>query len=370
MIYFLSEDNILHNQNKKIQIERFMNKKNIVKDSCIVLSFIAIYMIVGLFENNFFLPNNGLGLLEHINIWIFLGANLLMPIAIYGAFKILMIRVDSDTLEKLKITFKGTTELRITKILLNFSTTVGFCCFIGNSLQNAKIINPLPFDYWDSIDYIISYFVSRCHKFYLFVYFIPLVLSYIFVLIKAISELLVINENEMGDYPIKNYEKLNILCNFGLNVLLILVFPFMLFSFGVCFIHGRFDITSNTTIIISSVSTFICFGMYLLLIKRFYTSITTYKRKNIEQIDLQLSEIYQYILNIQHGEDGLEKLEIYIKKEEYLMQTKEELEKISKFPHIIKAIFTSISPVLPALLQNMFQLINAFFKSDILDNIL
>lgn len=347
-----------------------MDKKNIVKDGFIVFAFITLYIVVGLLEKNLFLPNNGLGLLEHINIWIFLISNLLIPFIIYSTFKTLKYYVDSETLDSLKETFKIISERKIVRILFDFSTAIGLCCFIGNSLQNAKIINPLPFDYWDSTNYIISYIASRIHKLYLFAYFIPCVLTYIFILIKSISVLMIINENEMGQYPIKKYEQLNMLCNLGLNVLLSLVIPFILLSCGVYFVHARFDITSTTTIIISLVSALTCFGMYLLLIKKFYKSITIYKKRHIEQINVQLSEIHQYIISEQYEENSYEKLDVFLKKEDYLLQTKEKIEKINKFPHIFKAIFTSISPFIPTLLQNIFQLLNAFFKLDIFENIL
>ena len=360
----------MHRQSNTIKIERFMNKENIVKDSFIVFAFISLYMLVGLLEKNLFLPENGLGLLEHINIWIFLVANLLIPFAMYFAFKSLKYCIDSDTLDILKETFKNIAERKTTKILFDFSTVVGFCCFIGNSLQNANIINPLPFDYWDSTNYIISYIVSRIHKFYLFAYFIPCVITYVFILTKSISDQLVIKENEMEEYPIKRYGQLNMLCNFGLNILLAIIIPFVILSCGVYFVHERFDITSTTTIIISVVSTFTCFGMYLLLIKKFYSSITMYKRKHIEDINSQLSEIHRYILSAQDDENSYGKLEAYLKKEEYLIQTKEKIGKINKFPNIIKAIFTSISPIIPTLLHNIFQFLNTFFKLDILENIL
>ncbi len=347
-----------------------MDKRNIVRDGFIVFAFITLYIIVGLLEKNLFLPNNDLGLLEHINIWIFLISNLLIPFIIYNTFKTLKYYVDSEILDNLKETFKINSERKIVRILFDFSTAIGLCCFIGNSLQNAKIINPLPFDYWDSTNYIISYIASRIHKLYLFTYFIPCVLTYIFILIKSISTLMVINENEMGQYPIKKYEQLNMLCNFGLNVLLALVIPFILLSCGVYFVHTRFDITSTTTIIISLVSALTCFGMYILLIKKFYKSITIYKKRHIEQINTQLSEIHQYILSEQYDENSYEKLDVFLKKEDYLMQTKEKIEKINKFPHIIKALFTSISPFIPTLLQNIVQFLNAFLKLDILENIL
>lgn len=364
------EETILRRKNDTIKIERFMDKKNIVKDGCTVFAFIALYVVVGLLEKNLFLPDNGLGLLEHINIWIFLISNLLIPFIMYCSYKTLIYSVDSDILDKLKETFKNISEYRITKLLFNFSTVIGFCCFIGNSLQNAHIINPLPFAFWDSTNYIISYIASRVHKLYLFAYFIPLVLTYVFILTKTISDLLVISENEMGEYPIKKYEQINMLCKFGLNILLTLTVPFVLLACGVYFVHERLDITSTTTISISFVSTFICFGMYLLLIKKFYASITIYKRRHIEQINLQLSEIHQYILGTQNDEERYEKLEVYLKKEEYLIKTREEIEKINRFPHIIKAIFTSISPFIPTLLQNIFQFLNTFFKLDIFENIL
>lgn len=245
------EENGLHRRNDTIKIERFMSKKAIAKDVFIVFTFTALYIVVGLLEHNLFLPDNGLGLLEHINIWIFLISNLLIPLMMYYAFKILKYSADSNILEKLRENFKNIAERKTTKILFDFSTVIGFCCFIGNSLQNAKIINPLPFDYWDSTNYIISYIASRFHKFYLFAYFIPLIITYVFILTKSISDLLVINENEMEEYPIKKYGQLNMLCDFNLNVLLALTIPFILLSCGVYFVHGRFDITSTTTIIIS-----------------------------------------------------------------------------------------------------------------------
>ena len=76
----------MHEQSNAIRIERFKDKKNIKRDWLIVFAFIALYVVVGLFEENLFLSDNGLGLLEHINIWIFLVSNLLIPSIIYYAF--------------------------------------------------------------------------------------------------------------------------------------------------------------------------------------------------------------------------------------------------------------------------------------------
>lgn len=363
-------DNILYNQNKIVKFDKFTEKKYITMNCFIVLFFSLLFIIVGFIEKNLILPQNGLGLFQHVNIWIFLTMNFMIPIAISKIFKSLKNSINTDTLDNLKSNFKTNAGNKSTIVLSNLFRVIGFCCFVGNSLQNANIINQLPFDYWDSNKYILSYIISRIYKFYLFVYFIPLVLIYVFILIKSISKLLTINETELGEYPIKNYEQLNTLCNFGLNILLTILVPFILSSCEVYFIHDRFDITTITTIVISAVSTVISICMYVLLIKEFYVSVIEYKKKNIELIDFELSKIHQYVLNAHFSKKNNRKLEVYLKKEKYLCQIKERIDDLSKFPLIIKAIFTSISPFIPAAIKIAVQLLNTFFNAGILATIL
>ena len=360
----------MYDLNNRIKFEKFINKKDIKKDFLIPLFFSVLFLITGAIEKNLILIDNGLGLLEHINIWIFLGINFILPVIIYVLFNNLKNTIEQNIFSKLENIFNRISRYKLITFLTNFFTIIGFCCFIGNTLQNANIINQLSFDYWDSINYKGSYIISRLYKFYLFVYFIPHILIYVFVLIKSISELLVINDSEIEEYPIKNYESLNILCNFGLNILLTILLPFILISSGVYLVHSRFDITTATTLIISIMSALTGISMYILLINKFYTSITKYRKKNIEQINFKLAEIHKYIFNSKFDEESDKKLEIYLKKETYLCQVKEKINKLSKFPLIIKAIFTSTSPLIPLLLKFLFQFLKTFFKLEILDIIL
>lgn len=358
----------MHNQYNIIKFERFTDKKYINKDYFVVLFFIASFLIIGLIERNLILPDNGLGLLEHTNIWLFLIMNSIIPLTMNILFKTLEKSAGQENIIRLKDIFEDKSKHKTARVLLRFSIIIGFCCFIGNSLQNAHIINQLPFDYWDSTNYVLSYILSRIYKLYLFANFIPVTLTYVFVLILAVSELLEINETEC--YPIKNYAQLNVLCNFGLNSLLTILIPFIILSGGVYFVHNRFDITTITAISISVLSTLISLGMYILLIKKFYLSIINFKKKHIDQINLELSKIHQYICECQINEQTCEKLEIYLKKEEYLWQVEERINKLSKFPLMFKAIFTSVSPLIPALIKVIFQLLKTFFKLDILATIL
>lgn len=351
----------MYNQNNMIKIERFIEIKYLKKDFIIVFSYITLFLIFGFIEKNLFLPDDGLGLLEHITIWIFLVINLIIPFFININFRILEKNINQGTFDKLKIFFIENTKYKSIIVLLNFTITIGFCCFVGNSLQNAHIINTLPFDYWDSINYIMCFVMSRLYKFYLFVYFIPVTLVYVFVLIKSISNLLVITEDEMAEYPIKNYMQLNILCDFGLNTLLTILIPIILFSCSVYLVHNRIDITTITTMIVAVVSALVFFIMYILLIKKFYLSVIKYKKKHIEEIDLQLSKIHQAIVKSSFNKKNSNELDSYLKKEKYLWDCRERINKISKYPLIIKAIFTILSPLIPTFLKIFLSFFKDFF---------
>lgn len=344
-----------------LKIERFVEKKYIKFDCIIVLLFTILFVTISVLENNLFLQNNGLGLFEHINVWIFLLANLLVPFVLNRNCKILQNNVDDDIFTKLKDIFAQNAEHQSIKILSNFIVAIGFCFFVGNSLQNAHIINPLPFNYWDSSDYVISYIISRIYKLYLFAYFMPVTFVYTLLSIKSASELLRITDKEMEDYPLKNYMQLNALCNFGLNTLLTIIIPVLLFSGGIYLIHDRFDITTISTIIIATLSTFGLLILYIFLINKYYISVLKYKKIHIVQIDVELAKVHKNILDIKISERKNNMLDLYLKKEEYLWKCKERIEKISKFPLVVKAIITIISPLIPTLTKIVFSVLEYFF---------
>ncbi len=344
-----------------LKIERFVEKKYLKFDCFMVLFFTILFVTIGLFENNLFLPNSGLGLFEHINVWIFLLSNLLVPFILNRNWKILNNNVDDDIFTKLKDIFAQNAEYQSIKVLLNFIIVIGFCFFVGNSLQNAHFINPLSFKYWDSSDYMISYIISRVYKLYLFAYFMPVTFVYTLLSIKSASELLRITDEEMEDYPIKNYMKLNALCDFGLNTLMTIIIPVLLSSGGIYLIHDKLDITTISTIIIATSSTLGLLILYIFLISKYYISVIKYKKKHIAQIDVELAEVHKNILDIKISEKNNGKLDLYLKKEEYLWKCKERIEKISKFPLVVKAIITVISPLIPTLTKIIFSALEYFF---------
>lgn len=334
---------------KKIQIERFSEGKMIKKDLLIPILFLSSFLIIGFLEKNLILPGNGLGLFQHKSIWIFLAINILLPITIKNCFSALNCRIDAQSINVLKAEFANVSSLKSTELLVQFSRVAGFCFFIGNTLQNAKVINQLPFDYWDAIKYPISYIVSRAYKLYLFPLFIPDLILYIFVLMKSVAKLVVIREADK--YPIANYTQIKVFCTFGTNIILALVIPVVISSVEVYLVHDRFDVTTIATILVSFLCAIISLFMYISLIKNYYVSLSDYKKNHIKQIDSRLAEIHHYFLGHTHEDAESSKLEMLLKEEEYLSRVKEDIETQNKFPSVIKALITSVTPLLPTIVK-------------------
>ena len=182
--------------------------------------------------------------------------------------------------------------------------------------------------------------------------------------------MLVITDDAMEVYPIKNYEQLRKICDCGLNILLTMAVYFIILSAGVLFVHNRLDIISTSSIIISIIATLVFIYMYVLLIKKFRASIIKYKEKNIKQINSELIKIHKYICDFEYGEKNSRQFEAYVKKEKYLRKAKKRIEKLSQYPFVKKAIFTSLSPFIPTLVKLGVQFLKAFSKLDIFTAIL
>lgn len=337
-----------------IQIERFLERKYLIRDVAITISFLGLFLVIGFFEKNLILPGNGLGLFQHKTIWFFLLTNVFAPFAIRRVLVEPSCSLEKNTVENIKTKFGEISQLRFTSVLFTIVRMVGFLCFVGNTLQNAHIFNHLPFDFWDSISFPISYGVTRLYKFYLFAHFIPIIVIYIYVLLKAISELIILDDEDIKEYPALNDRHLNSLCNMGLNVMLILIIPFIISSIIVYLTHDRFDPTTVATFIIAFTCTVGSTLMYMLMVKNFYISMSKYSQKNIQMIDFQLAKIHKYILFTHFRRQNSAKLEACLKKEKYLYQIKERIEVQRKYPLIIKAICTSIAPIVPALIKIAF----------------
>lgn len=346
-----------------IGLSKLSDYKKFMKESiCFVITFIILFMLAGKLDNNFFLPKNNLGLFQHLTIWLFLGTNMIVPILLYIILKSLK-NIISDKLSKeMYNKLKEKNDLNIIKFSSIFLQTLGFCYFIFNTLQNAQIINKLPFGYWDSIHYILSFIISRVYKLYLFSYFFPCVVINAVAIILCLSDILKIDDKGFGIFPMDNHYELNILCNTGINILLTILIPIILIFTSVYFVHNRFDIISIGTAIFSLISTIIFVSLYIFLIRNYHSSVMRYKCTQNEELNKKLSEIHTNIIKSEEKSQNIDLLTIYFEKQDYLLNCKDKVNKINPYPNIIKMCITTGSSILPTVLKYTYQFLKTFFK--------
>lgn len=349
-----------------IGLSELSDYKKFMKESIsIVITFIILFMLVGKLDDNFFLPKNGLGLFQHLTIWLFLCANIIIPILFFIILKHLHSVISPELSQKITNQLNKKYKLAITKYIIILGQIIGFCFFVFNTLQNAQIINKLPFDYWDSIHYILSFIISRVYKLYLFSYFIPCVIINILAVISCLSDIL---ELEIDDadfnniFLMDNHYELNILCNTGINVLLIILIPIILVSISVYFVHNRFDVISIGTAIFSLISTIIFVLLYIFLIRNYHSSVMRYKCIQNEQLNKKLSKIHTNIIKSEEKSQNIDLLNIYFEEQDYLLNCKDKVNKISPYPNIVKVCITTGSSILPTVLKYAYQFLKTFFK--------
>ncbi len=339
-----------------------MNKKEVAFENLshshsalIALTFTSMFLVIGFFEKNLFLGDDNKGLLQHPVIWCFLLINLILTTVIKHIKKDLFNKVGIETEQKI-ITSANHLLInsKIMAVVFELIMLVGFMFFVGNSLQNAKLINPLPFDFWDSLNYPVSYIVSRVYKLYLYAYFFPRQLKYIFIFVYSMKKQMEIDENKIKEYPLQNYIQLNELCNAGINVLTSLILPIILYTTLVFFVHDRVDITILSTILVTILITCIAGAFYIWFIQNFYKSIVEHKKHHIKEIDKQLLDIHNSIKAGYNTQNDFTLLQINLAKDTYLREQKSQIEKISVYPLLIKSIITILSPLIPSIIKVLF----------------
>lgn len=160
---------------------------------------LVLIILASLIDHTFLLPGVDIGLFEHPTIWTFLIIQAILPFvfkkAVVNLFDFLkgtdIVNPGTD-LSKYVTIFKKhvsrqTNSGRIAYLLL---ITFGLGCFAWNSFQNQAPYQFVGFDFWDSINHVFGYGITRVYKFYLWVFFFPSIIHMHISLLLTLHKLL------------------------------------------------------------------------------------------------------------------------------------------------------------------------------------
>ncbi|MCL3781899.1 hypothetical protein EMN47_16055 [Prolixibacteraceae bacterium JC049] len=172
---------------KLLKIFKIVGVNNfLLQNAILAIGFCFSFIFAAAFDETFILKNENLGLIEHPSIWIFIALQVTIPFAQSKALKKIyhlpnwndqiidhqyLITNYSNILAIAKKDLK--LESLKSKSIFRFLVFLGLAAFIWNSYQNQLPDKFLGFDFWDSINNPVGYWLSRLYKLYLWCLLIP-----------------------------------------------------------------------------------------------------------------------------------------------------------------------------------------------------
>lgn len=207
------------------------------------------------------------GLLEHPAIWIFVAAQILVPIVVSrstGRFSTLDKEPGlplteafiTDTFPKLRETFFDMLkrdEIRAKRIF-NVLLLLGLGFWSWNTFQNLRVGNGAPrFDFWDSAAHFWGYWLSRAYKLYIWLVVAPTVVHAQLSIARALRKMLGAADTaaalSLDPYHPDGAGGTRSFIDVVLLPMFVLVLPAVCLTTAATWVHKRYDFTTVGAII-------------------------------------------------------------------------------------------------------------------------
>ena len=185
---------------------KYVNQINLFKGKTVATNFLVVtglmtiaIIAASFFDKSLFLTGNNLGLFEHPTIWTFIIIQAITPFRIEKSVNSLYRFLEKNDLVNSKFDLSRYPpmflqqifrETNLSKLTYYLFVTIGFIGFVWNSYQNQLPLRFLGFDFWDSINHPLGYWVTRVYKLYLWMFFLPSCAHVQVVILVTLSQLL------------------------------------------------------------------------------------------------------------------------------------------------------------------------------------
>lgn len=159
-------------------------KVGFVGQCCIVAVLVAIMMLAASkLDHSWILPGTDVGLLEHPALWGFPLLQVVIPLCVLQSVRKLMrARLRNGLIIELE--GKPAPLLRPVRNFLRWRDKtsrlaaaliylIGFSAIVWNTYQNQRPGIVVPYDFWDSKNFVWGFVITRIYKSYFFVWFLP-----------------------------------------------------------------------------------------------------------------------------------------------------------------------------------------------------
>lgn len=227
----------------------------------VAVTFGVAFLLAGYRENTLVMAGPAVGLLEHPGIWLFLAAQMGIPAVVNRSlrrFQSLPTEGDSPfTTQFLTSCFKEIDENvtcslgrigKRSKTVYQLLITLGFIAWTWNTFQNQQPLRFLHFDFWDSVNHPLGYWLTRFYKLYVWVLVGPAVVHAQICLVRGARNLFAMAATKRGiildPYHSDGEGGLGALIDTVISPMVPIVLASSLLTVAAFWVHEKYDVTT------------------------------------------------------------------------------------------------------------------------------
>ncbi|MGH1388509.1 hypothetical protein [Kordia sp.] len=236
----------------------------------LTLFFVITITISSYLDQSYLLDKPNIGLFQHPVIWFFFIIQVLIPFALntsitrflnmsnwkHSIIKVLFFK--DDFTSEVQILNKNTLRKKpLSKSFFALLLVFGFISFVWNSYQNQSPLRFVGFDFWDSYTYPFGYWATRIYKLYMWCIFFPSIIHlYCLLVIQTLSVLkrsYNLNMLALEPYHYDGNGGVSVFIKNIITPIIPVLLATSLLSVSVYLVHQKFDFTTISSLVISTV---------------------------------------------------------------------------------------------------------------------
>jgi hypothetical protein len=333
---------------------------------CIVAALGAIGMLsVSWIDHSWVLRGNDIGLLEHPALWGFPMLQILLPLCVRQSLRKLQTTHLRDG-EIKKISDRQSVLIapvrrflgwqgKASKIAAGAFYLIGFAVVVWNTYQNQRPGTVVPFDFWDSKNFVYGFVFTRIYKLYLFVWFLPYLgmiqAAILVVTLRFVRRARIAGKLKLFPFHPDGVGGLGLVSSLISMPVIITVVVGSLATAVVFYAHRGVAVTPFVALGVLVSWILVAYFVPILVIR---SDIVALKREALKKLRNMQQENYVRITD-RHAWD-VEMLGKGNEALDYFDKVCAKIEAISNFPHLSRLLKFSSLSLLPSLIQIGFKL--------------
>lgn len=344
-------------------------KVGFVSQCCIIAGLAAGVILIGsAIDRSLILPGRSIGLLEHPGIWIFFVLQVALPISVRYSLKTL-IKADSKIREVTKSNGKMSDLvirplidfLRLKDRESKFAATIiysaGLAAFVWNTYQNEFPGVIMPYDFWDSKNFLFGFWLTRVYKLYMLGWFLPYIgmvhVGILVVVLRVIRRARVSGKLKLIPFHHDGVGGLGFVPGLVTTPIIVTVLVSSVSTAAAFEVHRAADVTPIMGLTIIILATGIAYVIPILVLR---ADIVAMKQEAIEKLRLLQQTYYSKIVD--GGKIDFEKVRNGNEALDYFEKVCARIQAISNYPHLKRLLgymALAITPSIATLIIKSFE---------------